>query len=376
LALLAFGKLGWSWTTLGYELPYQIIVGLTTLLASFAGLWFLFGICRHYAGAGRAALAAALLTLGTTLVYYSSIEVSMAHGLGAVALGAFIWYWLRTYGSECLGRWLGVGVLLGMAGLMRWQLASFAVLPMGEFLISWRRGRPVTCKSAGCLTLAGLGAVAAFVPQLVAWRAVYGSWLPAPLAAAHNWLQPSLWQVLVSCDRSLFYWTPLTLLALIGFALGWKTADSGIGDHVRTPTGRGEPLAILVSAFVLQVYLVASLWGNEVYLGASFGMRHFTESVVVLGPGLALLLERATARQLFFLCTLGSLLVLWNLLLICQYRYGFVPAAGGALPGDLLANLGRLIVRKKFLVVGQAAIGPVLLWLLALRNRPRRRQVS
>jgi len=31
-----------------------------------------------------------------------------------------------------------------------------------------------------------------------------------------------------------------------------------------------------------------------------------------------------------------------------------------------MANLGRLIVRKKWMLAGQAAAGPVLLWLLAL----------
>jgi len=317
----------WPWTTDGYELPYQLVVGLTTLLASFAGLWLLYGICRHYARPVRAALAAALLTLGTTVVYYSSIEVSMAHGPGAAALAALVWYWLRTYGRDDLRRWLVVGILLGIAGLMRWQLVTFAVLPAGEFLLACR-SRPSTYRAAAGLLVAILGAIAAFIPQLVAWHSVYGSWLPAPLATAHNWLCPSLWQVLASSDRSLFYWTPIALLAFVGLALGWNCGGSP--ERHRAADSRRQPAALLLSAFVLQVYLVASLWGEQVYLGAAFGLRHFTESVVALAPGLAMLLERATARRYGLLCSLCCLLVLWNLLLVCQYRYRLVPAAGGA----------------------------------------------
>jgi hypothetical protein len=86
--------------------------------------------------------------------------------------------------------------------------------------------------------------------------------------------------------------------------------------------------------------------------------------VVALGPGLAVLLERASGRRFRVVCGLACLLVLWNLQLICQYRYGWIPAAAGADPEILLANAVRLIGRKKWLLVGQVAAGPVLLWLL------------
>src|SRR5262249_43368748 len=122
---------GDAWPADGYSLPYQLLVGATTLLASFAGLGFLYGICRRYADPIPAALAAAFLVLGSGIVFYSSIEVTMAHSVGPTATAALAWYWLRTYGSPRLGRWFLVGVLVGVAALMRWQLVTFAVLPAG-----------------------------------------------------------------------------------------------------------------------------------------------------------------------------------------------------------------------------------------------------
>jgi hypothetical protein len=207
--------------------------------------------------------------------------------------------------------------------------------------------------------------VLGFLPQVIAWKAVFGSWVVTPVATSHNWFCPSWGRVLTSTDRSLFYWTPLTLLALGGYTALWRRAGAEAA-HPRN-TFRQETLVLLGGAFLLQGYVLASLWGAAVQLGVSFGLRHLTESVVVLGPGLALLLERARPWTFRILCALGCILVVWNLQLVCQYRYGLVPAAAGAEPGTLLANAVRLVTRKKLLLLGQVAAAPMLLWLLLVR---------
>jgi hypothetical protein len=360
--LMAVAGHGGRWRPDGYTLPYQLLVGLTTVLASVLGLGLLYGICRRYARPSRASLAAALLTLGTPIVYYSTIEVTMAHGPATVFLAGLVWYWLKTYGSDVPRRWLLVGLLLGATALMRWQLVTFALLPAGEWLLHSTRGRR---RSIWLLAVAALGAGLAFLPQAVAWKTVYGSWVVAPLATSSNWLRPSWWQVLGSVDRGLFYWTPLTLLALAGFlAFFWRRPGQAMND---LDAGEGEPLELLLAAFMLQAYLVASLLGGEMGLGVSFGQRFLTEAVVALAPGLALLLERAPRRCFHLLSGLCCLLALWNLLLMAEHRYGLIPAAGGVEPGILVTNAVRLVVRKKLLLAGPAFAGPLLLWLFSRR---------
>jgi hypothetical protein len=351
----------------GYELPYQLLVGSTTLAASLLTLLFLYGICRHYARPRGAALAAAMVFLGTTIVYYSAVEVSMAHGLGTAAVAGLIWYWLKTYGSVWPRRWLLVGVLIGFAGLMRWQLVTFAVLPAGECLLMVHRGRlggdgRSLGKAGGRLGLAALGAFLGLLPQFIAWHAVYGSWVASPMATAQNWLHPSLGAVLLSPDRGLFTWTPLTLAGFAGLAFGG--AKSAQPSGATAPGKIRETAALLLVAFVLQVYLVASLLGEEVRLGVAYGFRFLTESVVTLGPGVALLLERSSRRRFRLLAALGCALVLWNLLLIAQYRYGLLPAAGEVGPATFAANAMHFIARKKGRLVAQVLLGPLLVWLL------------
>jgi hypothetical protein len=346
------------WPADGYSLPYQLLVGGTSLSFSLLGLVLLYGICRLYARPVPAALAAALLTLGTTIIYYSSVEVTMAHGLGTTALAALVFYWLKSYGSTRPGRWFLVGLLMGLATLMRWQLASFAILLVGESLLTWwsaRRGQPG--RLLLCLGSASLGALLALSPQLVAWHFVYGHWLLSPMPLAHNWLSPSLWEVLGGQNRSLFYWTPLTALACAGFLYAVRPvrcpADSTC--DAPGPEASTEPLVLLAVAFAIQVYLLASIRGTGVFLGSAYGFRQLTETIVILGPGLALWLDRAGPRTYRWLCMLGCVLALWNLLLVSQYCYYLIPVDSGASPGHLLANLIPLVQRKPHVVLGQTA---------------------
>jgi len=353
------------WAADGYSLPYQFLVGAATLTMSMIGLCLLYGICRQFARPSRAALAAAFLTLGSTLVYYGTVEVSMAHGVSAAVLAALVWYWVKSYGSLRWSRWLLVGLLVGAAALMRWQLATFAVLPAGEVLLTSLRTRAGFSKRLAGLGLAALGALVAFLPQMVAWRCVYGTWLVEPVPqVAHHWLSPSLWGVLLSSDRSLFYWTPICALACLGY-------------FVCRPSACAEPMSLLFAAFGVQVYALASVWGKGEYLenvgnfaGAflskAYGMRHLTETVVALAPGLAILLERTSRAPFRLLCVLGFFLGLWNLLLIYEYTDGLLPADAGAGMWILLTTTFHFVAAEPWIVlVVVEALGlicMVLLW--------------
>jgi predicted esterase len=353
---------GSRWELNGYSLPYQLLVGTTTLLFSCAGLLFLYGACRRHAAPRPAALAATILTLGTTIVYYGAVEVSMAHGLATTALAALVWYWQKTYGSLRPARWFVVGVLVGITALMRWQLATFAVLPTGEAVLGLRCGGSSTGKFLPRLALAAVGASVAFLPQMIAWRSVYGSWLTVPVRpVASHWLHPSLWDILLSPDRSLLYWTPIALLACVG-ALAFARHQ---------PRG---PAIVLLAGFVVQVYVLAALWGQGeflpdirnyggAFLSRAYGMRHLTESLVALAPGLAWLLGRLSGWRLRVLSGLAVTLLFWNLLLVLQYSYGLLPREAGLGP-QALADHAWQFLQEEFGTCLLLAEVSGLLWLL------------
>jgi hypothetical protein len=375
LLVQAFQWLGCPWPADGYSLPYQLLVAASSLLICWLGLVMIAGICRIYTDPNRAALTAAFLVTGTNIIYYSSVEVSMAHGIGTAVVAVLVWYWLKTYGQMQLGRWFLVGLLVGAAALVRWQLVTLAVLPAGEAVLTARRCTVAIRSQAQDLVRAILAAAFAallvFTPQMIAWKIVYGHCLASPIAVSHNWLHPPVWQVLFGQDRGLFSWTPLAALALLGFLGAFL-------PRRRQPAGPQEPLLLLVAAFLVQVYVLASLWGTGVYLGVAYGFRHLTEVQVLLAPGLALLLERASARGFRLATAVACLLVLWNLLLLCQYRLGLLPADQGTDLATRLHSGVRLLWRKPVLRLEEVAFVPLLLWAAGSQsvNRPRSCEAS
>lgn len=372
-ALRAWEGNGSPWAADGYSLPYQLVVGGTSFAYAAVGVGFLYGVCRRFARPTQAALATAWLTLGTTMFYYNAAELSLPHGLGTAAIAAFVWYWSRTYGSLQPRRWIIVGALLGLATLIRWQLVTFAVLPLGEAVLNAARS-PGPMRSirrqVGLLGATALGALLAFTPQLIAWKCVYGAWLASPVqGVAYHWLRPSLREIIVSSgsNRSLFYWTPMAFVALAAaLAALWS-------NRTKTPPFRGreshsEQLSLLLLSFVVQVYVLASMWGKGevlphtgtyggVFLARSFGFRHLTESLVVLAPGVALLLDRLRGWRYASLCLLCSACAVWNLLLASAYSHGVLPQAAGHELAPLLSQTRRMLgVEPETLVF--ALLGP------------------
>lgn len=370
LFLESFGSYFGPWARDGYSLPYQLLVGATSQLIAFLGLGFIFGICRTQARPIKAAWATALLTLGTTIFYYSAIEISLPHGTGTTLLAACVYYWLKTYGSDKLRRWFFVGFLVGAATLVRWQLATYVALPAAELLLN--RSRSVR-SSFVLASLSFIGGVSAFLPQLIAWRCVYGAYLINPVQGVqYHWLSPSLWTILCSEDRSLFYWTPLALvawLATVGLLFRGHAALNPGQEYL--PSARKEPIRILVVAFLFQVYVLASMWGQGpqlastgnfagVFLGRSYGLRDLTESVIILAPGVAWLLEIVSPWVFRLLIGLGLTLAVWNLLLLYLYANNAIPPLEGPGLQTLFTRALEMIINDPKSLF-QALAAPILL---------------
>jgi hypothetical protein len=352
------------WPADGYSPPYQLAVGGTTLALALLTLVLAYEIGRRFAGPTAAAAGAALLTLGTPVVAYGAVEVSMAHGVAAAALALFVAVWLRTFGSTRPGRWLAQGALLGLVSLMRWQLATFAVLPALEAV--WQASRATHWSARIGLVLrlaaAGLMSVVVFVPHFLAKQIVYGHPLGGLHRTSHNWLHPSLWAILGSTDRSLFYWTPLTLPALVGLlVLAWRT--------------RRPAAAILAVGVVVQIYTVSALVGPDVCLGWSFGFRLLTETCVLLAPGAAVLLDSASPQVARRLVVVGGVLVGWNLLLLGAYRHCLVGMTG-ADPAMVIAIVLRYFRLRGLDGLGMLALAGWLTYVLASAFRPNRARVA
>jgi hypothetical protein len=306
----------------GYGYLYQAAISIGSIVYGTLGFWLAYLCARRLFSQVATLTAVGLLWLASNAFYYMVFEPSMSHmvSLFSVALLLTIWF-LRFRGTETPS--VAMAALLGAAGglvlLVRLQDAPFLLVPYGFILArtiqSWRRGDVGRAGRWLVLGLAvGVMTVIVFLPQILTWVILYGTWAVSPYLSEHNpafyWLQPQIGGVLVSTFHGLFLWHPIFLFALVGLALLLR---------------RDRVLVLgLLAVLVLDVYIVAAWWAW--WQGDSFGGRMFLNATWIWLMGLAALIEWLRARRLFYLAlVLGALLIGWNGLSLIQYRLGFVP---------------------------------------------------
>lgn len=333
----------------GYSAWHVRAVAFGSLCYVVLGLLLLDRPLRSLVSARWAAAALLLLLYATFLWWYVVYEPVMSHA-GSFALSALalrlLWDQRAGLGR---GRALGLGLTLGLAATVRWQNGLLLLLPglalLGQLLPALRRrawapaGAVVT---TGLLTLLafGLGAL----PQLLAWKAIFGSYLLADPPHGADFLRldhPYLWQTFFSSRHGLLYFTPV----LWGVALG-------LAAFVRRERWRA---ALLLVPALLMSYVNAC--SGDWWAGGSFSNRRFDSVLPLVAPalalGLAALAHAVRRRPAAALCSAGALLSLHNLLFMQQYRRNLVPRDDTLAFAEVAANDAALL---------QSAVGTPLAW--------------
>ncbi len=353
--------------TQGISFPYRQSVCVAGLFYGLAGCWFCFRITRRYFAVSVAALAVTFVVAGSFLLWYLVKEPSMTHAPSMMAVAIFMWAWLgmrerafaaATPRAETLKAWAMLGVLAGLMTLIRWQNALFTLLPLCDVIVALagaaRRPdgvRAVDVVLGGALFTAA--AVLAFVPQMVAWHSIYGSWLAvSPLGPQIRWAHPQLIDILWSSRNGLLSWSPVLYLAAIGL-IAFTAAQPAVGI----------PALVAVAAMTYFNATIQDWWGSD-----GFGGRRFDGTIPLFCLGAASFITSAAAvmrrHPLRALTAAASLLVLWNLTLMSAANEGAFRIGTTVSYGDTFAAQGRAFHGW----FGNPFTYPVSL-LFALRNR-------
>jgi hypothetical protein len=270
---------------------FQQIVFFSSVLAGFGAALLTYRAARVMISERAALMGTLGATLATPLVWYMVRQACYSHAASALAVAAFVVVWFEGQEGRTRRGWFLLGVLLGVAMLMRTQDAVNVVFPLGEWLLLlWaalrrpehRRRQVLGLLGAGGLFVLGL--FIGFAPQMIAWQKIYGYPIVVPLGPSFMLFGSSRWsEVLFSSRAGLFAWHPIYDLAVAGL-VGLALARG------RGPLVRRFALFSLI-AFFAQAYVngaVVDWWG-----GWSFGGRRFVSCTVYLGVGLAAALEAA-----------------------------------------------------------------------------------
>jgi hypothetical protein len=332
IVLLA-NAVGLSVSADGYSRPYILGSMFGSVVWAFAGLSIIYHIAAGRFGRHTAGLATATIWLATPLVYYMYIHPSMSHANDVFVNALFILVWLTTRKKKTWGWWFALGLVAGLAAMVRTQNGLLLVFPCFELALlmveTLRKKIPmsVRCILGRGIALTG-GAAAAFLPQMLVWKAVFGSYIvlnaqKASVGLGFDWTCRNILNVLISSDRGLLIWSPIVVPGLFGIFL-LSRSDRRFA-------------AMLFCSFALQLYVVGSwaAWSG----GVSFGQRFFLNSVPAFSIGLAALLavvkKRVWPPALAIVC---GVFTLWNLGLMAQYVLQLIPRAGTVSLGSMVSN--------------------------------------
>ncbi len=312
----------------GYSWPYVTSAALSSTIAGLFAVLLIYSLARKLFGDFAALVAAICVWLATPMVYYQYYEPLFSHANDALLNALFVVVWWQGRRRGYKWTWmLALGLIGGAAVWLRAQNLILLVVVGLEAIYdlvaaircgAWRVAiRPLAIRVAALLG----GFVCLFVPLVVFWRTVYGSWVvntyQATGGGTFDWHARHVLEVLVSTDRGMFVWAPITLVCL-----------AGVGFLFRAD----RRLAFLVSAVaLLQLYVIGS-WSHWEG-GAAFGPRFWIAQLPFFTLSLAALVAHVDRRFARLPLRLGvvaiaGLFIAWNVLLMLQYVTGAVPAVG------------------------------------------------
>ncbi len=324
----------------GYSAWHIRAVCLASLLFVVAGLLLVDGVLAPLYPAA-ATPAALLLLYATMLWWYVTAEPVMSHP-GSFFLAALVLrLWWPQRRELSLARAVLLGLTLGLLANVRWQGGVLLLLPAASLLLALRRSFGATLRTGSLTLLAfALGAL----PQMLAWKAIFGHYLLADPPHGSDFLRldhPWLLETFFSSRHGLLYWTPVLWGGFVGLVLLFR---------------RDRATALMLLAPVAVISYVNACSGDW-WAGGSFSNRRFDQALPLLAVGLAhalaALLAAARRRPGLLLGAGLGLLALWNVLMMAQYRLN-------RLPLDETVSFARVAENAAGLV--QQTVGTPLAW--------------
>lgn len=297
------------------------------------GVWLAFRMAHERFGALAAALGTAFVAGASFFFYWWLYPGLYAHAPAIGVTTLFVFTWWRGLGRAEPRRWAVLGLLGGFLTVMRWQNVwlpfTCGAVELVFVLLGWLGGEtgiegvrapaerlPAWARWRRVVVCGLVYAVTTFVglaPQLLAWKAIYGDYLPQTGGRTFlRWLDPYAMDLLFS-----------PRYGLLGFSPWLYVPVAGLG--VAAVRFRREPLWLVAGLYTaLAVYLNACLASVSWYGGATFGPRRLDSLFPFLVLGGAYAADRLIAwwrrAPAVPLAALGLAGILWTSVLAGSYR--------------------------------------------------------
>lgn len=310
--------LGTDYAVDGFSAPYQWAMIMGSLFYTVLGIWLFRQLLLHFFGERHAALLLVFVVLGTNYLILNTESMMMSHVPLFTAMCALLLVTISWHRHPTTGRSILLGGLMGLMALSRPTEALVAIIPLLWGIDSLRAAKEkiITLFTRNLRYLIIILAVGAIMvlPQFMYWKWVSGQWVYMSYNNPAEGLDldtPHTLKFLFSFRKGWYIYTPIMLLATLGFAALWKY--------------RRDFFWPLFVFFCFNIYVVSS-WTTWWY-AFSFSQRAVVQSypimAIALGYGLRFArrngdLTKHLVVGLCFLCTGLNLFQSW------QFKQGII----------------------------------------------------
>jgi hypothetical protein len=254
----------------GFSFPYQAMISFGSIFVSWIGLWFARKNLLKFFDDRITAIVLLVLVLATNYFNYVSFGGPMTHNYLFTIYCLVIWLTMKWFEHPTILRSVFIGALCGLATVTRPTEIIILIIP---FLWGVDASNGLTHrirflrKHQWKLLLATVAFTVSLLPQLLYWKAISGDWLYYSYQEqGFSWTSPHFYEGIFTFRNGWLIYTPVMLLALIGFILLYKKHQ--------------EIFAACLLFSVINLYIVYAwdIW----WYGGSFGSRAMIQSYAVL----------------------------------------------------------------------------------------------
>ncbi|MFK7923315.1 MAG: hypothetical protein AB8H47_15230 [Bacteroidia bacterium] len=301
----------------GFSWPYQFMLSMGSLIYAVLGLGLLRRFLLKYFADLIVAVVLVILVLGTNYLNYTAFDGAMPHNALFTLYALLLLLTERYFSAEDSGqvkpkplRALVIGLVIGLMTIIRPIELISILIPLlwgvynkESFLAKWQLIREHWTH----IGLIVLGMFVMGMIQMGYWKAFSGSWLYYSYGDfGFDWRSPHLWEGLASYRKGWLIYTPVMILALIGFVPLYRRLR--------------ERFFMVVALFLITFYIVFAweVW----WYGGSFGARPLVQSYALLSLPIAALLSAAWEHKskvwaivlgvFIFLCVDLNLMMTWQ----------------------------------------------------------------
>jgi hypothetical protein len=300
----------------GFSYPYQFMISWGTIFIGLIGLFVLRKYIRLYFSEAVVSLVLIWLVLGTNYLSEALSNSLQPHYMQFMLYTVLLWYTDRWHKNPTKFSAFMIGLTVGWLTVARPSDILSILIPVFYGLSnreSLKNKIQLIRSHIPHLLMLTLGGLITLIPQIIYYKITTGSFLYYSYknTEGFDFLSPHFKEVLFSFKKSLFIYTPLLIISVIGFYYLYKKYR----QHF-----------LFVTIFILCNFYLLSSWAAW-WCGGSFGMRYFVQSYAVLALPTAACIDKLLSTRMWkYLIALPLLfLVFLNLFQTWQFENWIIP---------------------------------------------------